>query len=311
VDSPRSAVRVVGAPERLGARDAGGARCVQARDRRGASAIGRAARLELSFELRGGRTILAHSYAEPPFRIGRTFDLDGAAYLILVCAGPGVFGGDTLRQTVRVAHGGRVVLASQTALQAHPAIPPSCAPAVLVQDYVVEEGAELHCHWDPVIPFAGARLEQRFDVQIAEGSRLYWGDAMMAGRISCGEAWRFESLSHELALRVGGSLRYLERYTLKPSERALERPWIARDIRYIATSLVHHPDATSDDAAAWQRELGDADARVQVGVDLVAPGLIAARMTAAEGAPFGRLRTSYRALALGRIFHSPEFAGRK
>ena len=62
-----------------------------ARDHRSASAVGRAARLELVFERRGARTVVAHAYAEPPFRIGRTFDLQGAAYVIIVCAGPGIF----------------------------------------------------------------------------------------------------------------------------------------------------------------------------------------------------------------------------
>src|SRR5712692_6977696 len=130
-------------------------------DSRAPSAIGRAARMELVFELRGGRTILAHAYAEPPFRIGRTFDLDGAAYVIIVCSGPGVFGGDTLRQTVRVARGARVVLTSQAALQIHPSALPFCHPAILQSCYSLEDDAELHCHWDPVIPFAGARLDQR------------------------------------------------------------------------------------------------------------------------------------------------------
>ena len=53
-----------------------------------AADVGRHARLELAFECRGGRTVLAHAYAEPPLRIGRTFDVDGAAYVILVAPGP-------------------------------------------------------------------------------------------------------------------------------------------------------------------------------------------------------------------------------
>jgi urease accessory protein len=273
--------------------------------------VGRAARLELVFEPRHGRTILAHCYAEPPFRIGRTFDLDGAAYVIIVCSGPGVFGGDALRQTVHVRRGARVVLTSQAALQAHPSIPGSGQPAVVHHDYLVEEDAELHCHWDPVIPFADARLEQRFALDMAQSSALYWSDAVMAGRVSRGEAWQFESLAHELALRAGGSLLYLERYTVNPRERSPEHPWIAGRSRYFGTSLVRHRDATSVTAETWQRTLAAPDDGVRAAVDLVAPGLIAARMTAADGAPFGRFRASYRAAALDGIFRSPELAGRK
>ena len=74
-------------------------------DHRSAAVVGRHARLELAFECRDGRTVLTHAYAEPPLRIGRTFDVDGAAYVILVCAGPGVFAGDCLHHHVTVGRG--------------------------------------------------------------------------------------------------------------------------------------------------------------------------------------------------------------
>src|ERR1044072_7966252 len=79
-------------------------------DSRTAAVIGRTARLELAFEARGGRTVVAHSYAEPPLRIGRSFDVDGAAYMILVCSGPGIFAGDALTLSIRVGARARVSL---------------------------------------------------------------------------------------------------------------------------------------------------------------------------------------------------------
>src|SRR6185295_18278112 len=93
--------------------------------------------------------------------------------------------------------------------------------------YIVEDEGDLQCQWDAVIPFAGARLEQRFDLSLAESSRLYWSDALMAGRVSRGEAWRFESLAHQLHVRIGAALAYLERYTLAPAGRAVAGPWVA------------------------------------------------------------------------------------
>ena len=170
-------------------------------DLRSASAIGRRARLELVFEARGGRTVIARAYAEPPFRIGRSFDVDGAAYVILVCSGPGVFAGDALDLSIRVRPGARVILASQSALQVHPSA--ASTPALIRHRYVVEEDGELQAHWDPVIPFAGARLDQRFELQIDEPSRLYWSDALMSGRVDRAETWSFDCVAHELRLRVG------------------------------------------------------------------------------------------------------------
>src|SRR5438105_3094473 len=110
---------------------------MRVRDRRVAADVGRHARLELAFACRDGRTIVTHAYAEPPLRIGRSFDLDGAAYMILVCSAPGVFAGDCLQQRVTVGAGARVVLVSQSALQVHPTDAPT--PATLQYEYCVED----------------------------------------------------------------------------------------------------------------------------------------------------------------------------
>jgi urease accessory protein UreH len=215
------------------------------------------------------------------------------------------------------------VLTSQSALQIHPAppgppVPPAC-PALIDHDYLVEDEGELHCHWDPVIPFAGARLEQWFDLRIADSSRLYWSDALMAGRVSRGERWRFLSLVHQLRLRIGSRLAYLERYTLTPdwtspgrgrtSDRPIERPWMCGRAPYLATALVHHPRGTTEIADALQRVL--AEPAVGAAVDLVAPRLLLARFLAENGASFSRARASYRSAVLDTIFGGQELAGRK
>jgi urease accessory protein UreH len=275
-------------------------------DARLPDAIGRHARLELVFELRRGRTVLAHAYAEPPFRVGRAFQLDDAAYMILGCTGPGIFAGDTLRQSIRVASGARVVLVSQSALQVHPAA--AAAPASIAHDYVVEDEGELHCQWDPVIPFALARLEQRFAISLAASSRLCWGDAIMAGRVRRGEAWRFESLAHELRLNIAGSLTYLERYVLAPSDRQVEQRWLAGEARYLATALVHHEGATADAAEALQSATPEG---AIAGVDLIGPATLVARIMAHDGAPFARARAAFLTQAQGVIFGTPSRTARK
>ena len=256
---------------------------------------------------------MTHAYAEPPFRVGRVFDLGGAAYVIIVCSGPGIFAGDALRQSVHVGRGARVVLTSQSALQVHPApggLLPSRPPALLSHHYVVEDDAELHCHWDALIPFAGARLDQRFDLAIAETSRLFWGDAVMAGRVVRGEAWQFLWLAHELRLRIGPALAYLERYTLSPAERPILRSWSCGGATYFGTALVHHRVANTEMADRLHRDMAEM-AGIRAAVDLIAPELLLARFLAGNGAPFGHARASYRASALRSIFGRPELAGRK
>lgn len=277
-------------------------------DARLPAVVGREARLDLVFERRGGHTVLAHAYAEPPFRIGSVLSLDGAAYVIVVCCGPGIFAGDTLHQTLRVARGAQVVVTSQAALQVHPSS--AEIPARIVHEYDVEADAELYAHWDPVIPFADARVEQRFDLRVADTSRVYWSDALMSGRAARGEAWRFSALAHELRLSAASSLKYLERYRLTPGARRIVGPWAAGPANYLATALVHDTRGSAVHAETLQGRLARL-AGLRVGVDAVEPGLIVARLAAVTGPPFAAARALLRQLALEVIFGRPNLVGRK
>ena len=315
------------------------------RDSRRASDVGRVARLDLVFARRRGRTVLAHAYAEPPFRVGRLLDAGPVAQMILVCSGPGVFAGDRLEQRVRVERGARVLLVSQAALQLHPAaasgspstgqaavaLGPSdragplgpeihagpldpevqtgplgpevqtgplgpevqTGPASLVSRYEIEDAGTLDCFWDPVIPFAGARLKQRIELRIAQGGDLFWSDALMSGRVARGETWGFAALDHELHASVAGSLAYLERYHLVPRSRAVTHTWSEHQANYLGTAIVHSPVATAGRAEQAQLRLGAIDG-LRAGVDCLEPHLIVGRLLAASGPPFAAGRAVWR-----------------
>jgi urease accessory protein UreH len=275
-------------------------------DSRVPAAVGRCARLEIEFDTRRGRTIISHAYAEPPFHIG-AFDLDDAAYVIVVCSGPGVFAGDALRQSIRVRSGARAVLTSQSALQVHPG---HAAPAVVRHEYRLDRDAELLCHWDPVIPFPGAAISQQFDIEADATSRVYWSDALMAGRLGRGEAWQFESFAHELRLRVGGALTYLERFGVTPRDRALTAPWVAGEAGYFATTLVKHARADAGAAEALHRRFENLPA-ARVAIDAPDPGLLVARVIASSGATFASARAALRQATVESIFRRPNLLGRK
>jgi urease accessory protein UreH len=118
VDRARAAVRPLSGPG----------------DHRAIGAVGRHARLDLVFVRRAGRTVLADAYAEPPFRVGRCFAEGEGLHLILASTAPGVFGGDSLHQSIRVGRGARVRLTSQSAMQVHPS--PDGARAILASSYI-------------------------------------------------------------------------------------------------------------------------------------------------------------------------------
>src|SRR5262245_3197386 len=209
-------------------------------DERSPAVVGRHARLDLAFLYRNGRTVLAQGYAEPPFRVARSFAEGDGLHVILTSSAPGMFGQDHLRQIVRVGRGARVRLTSQSAMQVHPSR--DGATAYLRSSYDVEDGAHLECDWHPLIPFADARLDQRIDIKIAGGGYLSWSDALMAGRDARGERWKFASLAHELAVSRDGSLEYVERYCLEPKGGDVSRRGAAAGASYLGTALMTgHP----------------------------------------------------------------------
>ena len=261
-------------------------------------AAGIAGRLQLTFERRGDRTVLARSYAEPPFRVGPVIPVDDAAYVFIVCTGPGVFGGDDLRQSIHVGPGARVMLTSQSALQVHPSGDRS--PATLRHEYRVDRGGELQADWDPTIPFAGARCDQRILIDIAAGGRLFWSDALMSGRAGRGEAWRFASLAHELRVRIGGSLGYLERYRLT-ADRMPMRTWLAGRAHYVGTVLAVDPAAGAPSAAELQAALASA-AGTTAGVDVPKDGLLVARLLSTSGPSFAGARDLARTFVVQSLF---------
>jgi urease accessory protein UreH len=293
-------------------------------DSRVRTAVGRQARLALAFERREGRTVLRHAYAEPPFRVAPCFAIGDAAYYIVTCAAPGVFGGDSLHVDVCVGRGARVVLTSQAALQVHPAAalkgPPydgdsrsaglARSRAVINQHYTVEDDAELHCHWDPTIPFAKSVLAQQVAIELHGSSRMYWSDALLAGRVDRGEAWQFRELAHELTVRIGESLAYLERYRLVPDVDGAPRSrWRDGGGTQFGTTFVHHPEISKESVERVHCTFVRAAAAVAE--DLVEPRVMVARIMGAGGAAFAAARQDLRRLTLGTIFHTPELAGRK
>jgi urease accessory protein len=261
------------------------------RDERSLSVVGRHARLDLTFLYRNGRTVLAEAYAEPPFRVGRWFAEGEGLHMILTSSAPGSFGHDRLRQSIRVGCGARVRLTSQSAMQVHPS--PDGATAHLQSSYHVEDGAHLHCEWHPLIPFAGARVDQRIDVNIAGGGYLYWSDALMSGRHARGERWQFASLAHEIAVSRDGGLEYLERYRIRPNEVEVLRPWVAADASYLGTTLMTGRPIEPGVAENLHIELGRL-AGVRAAADLLDDRVMLVRLLGMYGPAFHEARRRIR-----------------
>lgn len=258
-----------------------------AADRRAVADVGRHARLELTFGCRGDRTILLHSYAEPPFRVGRVLPDGNGIHLILASSAPGVFGGDCLRQTVVVESGARVRLTSQSATQVH--ANNTGALARLASTYRVESGGQLECEWDPIIPFPDAQLDQQIVIELADEATLLWSDALMAGREARGERWRFARLHHELRLVRSGRLAYLERYRIAPDECAVNQRWTADNACYFGTILATGT-STNRELASHVHEQLSARTDVRASADVLEENLLLLRLVSGEGVSFREAR---------------------
>jgi urease accessory protein UreH len=260
-------------------------------DRRSAGEIGRRARVELVFAVRGGRTVLAHAYSEPPYRVLPGFDHPFGLHVMLASSAPGLFAADALEQSVLVESGARVLLTSQSAMQLHPAV--DADPARLRARYVVRDGGSLRCDWDPLIPFAGAALEHQVTIELAGDARLWWMDATMTGRAGRGERWRLSSLAHDLRVVHDGTLEYLERYVLRPALDNLTTPWIAGGADYFGTAMIKGDGPARERAERLHRELAAVEG-VDAAADALSDSLIVIRMVSASGAAFHRARSLLR-----------------
>lgn len=263
-------------------------------DRRPPDAIGRSARLELVFGVRRGRTVLCHGYAEPPLRVGFPLTVGDQAHLILASSAPGVFGGDTFEQHIVLEPGARVRLSSQSALQVHPAHNGGTARVRGVYD--VGADAELRCDWDPVIPFAGSRLDQRSTVFVAPSGRLLWNEGFMAGREGRGERWQFAVMRQELRVVRGDALEYLERYQIVPAEGRERGPWVAGDCSYFGTVVALGWPARPERAESLHVRLAGFTG-LHWAVDCLGPSALLARLASERGPAFHEARATLARLA--------------
>ena len=253
--------------------------------------IGRHGRLNLTFSNERGRTVIQEGYYEVPFKVTRLHDSSscGISHLILMHCTAGVFGGDVLESTVQVESGARVLITQQSSTKVHPA-GNKCA---LQRNRIrVKAGGELHICNDPIIPFAGSRLDQVISIELEHSSRFYFWESFMAGRIGSGEIWQFDEFSSETSLRVFGQLLHLDRFRLMPKQKSLTTDWIMSDARYLATGLCF--DERAENLADRLHE-----SMPCAGVDTPAPGLTVVRVVSTDGPDFHLQRLSFFKTTLG------------
>ena len=245
--------------------------------------VGRRGRLELSFALQDGRTVLRDSYCEVPFKITRVLNRDSSVVdLILMQCTAGLFGGDDVACSIRVERGARVRITQQSATKVHPS---QDRPAIQRTHVIVEEGAELRLYLEALIPFADSHLKQSTLLDVASGGRLWFWDGFMTGRVGSGESWQFRELQSETKLCLNERLIYLDRFRLCPAERGQSR-WAMGSDTYTGTGLYVGKEARCV-ASELRQSMPNA------GVDALAENVAIARVVSDSGPEFQRALASF------------------
>lgn len=165
------------------------------------------------------QTRLVSCEQQPPFKVIRAFaQADGGALVHLHNLSGGVLGGDSLALTVDVGTHACVQLTSTSATRLYRSRP-EAAMAQQTTAVHVAEHALLEYVPDPLIPFAGARYQQRTTIELAEGAGLFWWESVAPGREARGEVFEYDVVKLALDITAQGRPLALERLHVEPRRR--------------------------------------------------------------------------------------------
>lgn len=144
-----------------------------------------------------------------------------AAWVFTSSHGGGLVSGDHTLLDVAVARDAALVLATQASTKAYRARAQAGARdeiARLETRVHVSDGALACLLPDPLVPFAGARVAQSVEVDLApSGSVIVW-DAITAGRVARGERWAFDLLESRVIIDGPAGRLLTENVRLRPAE---------------------------------------------------------------------------------------------
>lgn len=248
--------------------------------------VGWVARLDLWFERRDGRTVLARQQRKGPLTVQRAFHPEGeVCHLYLLHPPGGVVGGDRLALSVDLEAGAHALLTAPGATKGYRS---AGAQAEQVQRLRVREGAVLEWLPQEVILFPGARLRARNRIDLDPGACFIGWEITCLGRPVIGE--RFSAGTLDLGLEVWRAGRPLlfDRLRIQGPD-ALDAPSGLRGCPVVATLVA--TGASAEDLAAARSALPD-PAPMLLGLTRV-EGLLVVRCLAEAVEPVQR---TFRAL---------------
>ena len=230
------------------------------------------ARLELGFERRGERTVLARRVHDGPLVVQKALHPEGDAvcHAIVVHPPAGIAGGDALRLDVSASAGAHALLTTPGAGKWYRTAGPAAS-----QHVTIDAGDEAVVEWLPqeTILYDGSVADIRWEARLAPSARLVAWDILCLGRTGSGE--RYAKGTARIATRIerGGRALWVERGRLGRGSGAMDAAAGLAGHTVFGT-LVATGGAVSDELLGLCREARPAEGE---GAVTRLPGLFVAR----------------------------------
>lgn len=210
--------------------------------------------VRLSFERRGGRTVLRERYASAPFGAVRAHYPDGFGTAEVQITNPsgGILGGDHLDLEVSVAPGTAATVLTQAANKAYRG-----NESIQKADFHLGDCALLEYLPHHLIPYPGSSYNQTTTFRLAPDAALLTWDAYSAGRIARDERFVFDALHSKATILRDGISEVVDGFHL--SGNAEGGPEHFGGYSYMASAYIAAPA----DLAPLAEQLHDSLAPMQ------------------------------------------------
>ena len=196
------------------------------------------ARLDLEFEARSRRTVLARRAHEGPLMVQSPFYPEGpVCHLYLLHPPGGVVGGDRLRVRGRLREGAHALLTTPAATKVYRS---AGGRSRIEQELHVAPGATLEWLPQRTLVFSGARAHASTRVHLRGSARFVGWEALCLGRPAAGERFERGVVRQDFELWKDGEPLMVERNALDSASSLMHAAWGLRG-RPVLASLLLHP----------------------------------------------------------------------
>ncbi|WP_373231756.1 urease accessory protein UreD [Cohnella sp.] len=168
--------------------------------------------------LRGGRTELKSRYHTSPLKIAKTFPLNVGGNLQLAVVqmdgSPGLLEGDSYLFDWHVEEDSKLYVTNQAYTRVHPC---EAGHSKIVQRLSLEKGAVLEWIPEPIMLFRDARFVSETVIELEERSVCVLSDIFCPGRLSRGEAFRFQTYDAKVSVKYKDELIHYQRQKWEPA----------------------------------------------------------------------------------------------